>query len=141
VRKAGGAVSITVRMDQAVKRAIAGIDEDVWTTIKYPDAIFDETTGTWISKAQVADVPFTAISSKKKPDHISGRHGESDHRDSPTQADHRPRPDRHLGPAPAPAQSLALGGGVVGALRRALHQTPPTWWCRPRQPRPSAPSF
>jgi len=73
VRKAGGEVSITVRMDQAVKRAIAGIDEDAWTTIKYPDAIFDETTGTWISKAQVAEVPFTAFSSKKKADQITGR--------------------------------------------------------------------
>ncbi len=73
VRKAGGEVSITVRMDQAVKRAITGIDEDAWTTIKYPDAIFDETTGTWISKAQVAEVPFTAFSSKKKADQITGR--------------------------------------------------------------------
>src|SRR3954468_4971107 len=34
--KAGGQVSITVRMDPAVKRAIAGIDEHAWTTIKYP---------------------------------------------------------------------------------------------------------
>lgn len=72
VRKAGGEVSITVRMDQAVKRAIAGIAEDAWTTIEYPDAIFDETSGTWISKAQVAEVPFTAFSSKKKPTRSPG---------------------------------------------------------------------
>ena len=44
---AGGAdVSVTVRMDPAVKTAIAAIAEDAWTTIKYTDAIFDETTGT-----------------------------------------------------------------------------------------------
>lgn len=73
VLKAGAEVSITVRMDPAVKRAIAGIDEDAWTTIKYPDAIFDETTGSWISKAQVAEVPFTAFTSKKKIEQITGR--------------------------------------------------------------------
>jgi hypothetical protein len=73
VRKAGGEVSITVRMDAAVKRAIAGLAEDGWTTIKYPDAIYDETAGTWISKAQVAEVPFTAFVSHKKADQITGR--------------------------------------------------------------------
>src|SRR3954451_15738838 len=73
VLKAGAEVSITVRMDAAVKRAIAGLAEDGWTTIKYPDAIYDETTGTWISKAQVAEVPFTAFVSHKKADQISGR--------------------------------------------------------------------
>jgi hypothetical protein len=71
--KAEANVSITVRMDPAVKRAIAGIGEDAWTTIKYTDAIFDEATGTWVSKAQVAEVPFTAFVSKKKADQITGR--------------------------------------------------------------------
>src|SRR5215208_2747857 len=56
VLKAGAEVSITVRMDSAVKRAITTIGEDAWTTIKYPDAIYDETTGTWVSKAQVAEI-------------------------------------------------------------------------------------
>src|SRR5829696_1813163 len=70
---AGAQVSITVRMDSAVKRAIAGIDPNAWTTIKYTDAIYDETTGSWISKAQVAEVPFTAFTSHKKADQIGGR--------------------------------------------------------------------
>src|SRR5215210_2364561 len=73
VLRAGADVSITVRMDAAVKRAIAGIAEDAWATIKYPDAIYDETTGTWISKAQAAEIPFTAFVSKKKTDQIPGR--------------------------------------------------------------------
>jgi hypothetical protein len=73
VRKAGAEVSITVRMDPAVQRAIAGIGEDAWTTIKYPDALFDETTGSWISRAQVAEVPFTAFTSQKKAEQIPGR--------------------------------------------------------------------
>jgi DDE family transposase len=73
VLTAGAEVSITVRMDPAVKRAIAGIAETAWTTIKYTDALFDETTGSWISKAQVAEVPFTAFTSKKKAEQIGGR--------------------------------------------------------------------
>src|SRR3954449_749817 len=73
VLKAGADVSITVRMDPAVKRAIAGIDENAWTTIKYTDAIYDETTRTWISTAQIAEIPFTAFTSKKKSEQVPGR--------------------------------------------------------------------
>ncbi len=70
----GGAhVSVTVRATNPVKAAIAGIDERAWTTIKYPNAILDETTGTWISKAEVAEVPFTAFTSQKKADRVPGR--------------------------------------------------------------------
>src|ERR671910_439637 len=70
VLTAGADVSITVRMDPAVKRAITTIDEDAWTTIKYTDAIYDETTGTWISKAQVAEIPFTAFTTTTAPDQL-----------------------------------------------------------------------
>ena len=65
-QKAGAKVSITARMDPAVKRAIGTISDDAWTTIQYTNAIFDETTGKWISVADVAEVPFTAFSSRKK---------------------------------------------------------------------------
>jgi hypothetical protein len=71
--KAGADVSITARQDPAVKRAIATIPETAWTPIQYTDAIFDETTRTWISKAEVAEVPFTAFTSRAKKDHIAGR--------------------------------------------------------------------
>src|SRR4051812_4953860 len=73
VLTAGADVSITVRMDPAVKRAITAIAEDAWTTIKYPDAVYDETTGGWISKAQLAEIPFTAFTSHRKADQIGGR--------------------------------------------------------------------
>jgi hypothetical protein len=73
VRRTGAEVSITVRMDAAVKRAIAGIPETAWTMIKYTAAVYDETTGAWISKAQVAEVPFTAFTSHKKAERIGGR--------------------------------------------------------------------
>jgi hypothetical protein len=57
---AGGAqVSVTIRMDQRVKAAIASIGEDAWTTIEYTDAVFDEASGQWISRAEVAEIDFT----------------------------------------------------------------------------------
>lgn len=71
--KAGADVSVTVRMDPAVKAAITTISEDAWTTIEYTDAIRDETTGQWISKAEVAEIPFTAFRSRKKAEQIAGR--------------------------------------------------------------------
>jgi hypothetical protein len=69
----GAAVSVTVRMDTAVKKAIATIDEVAWSSIEYTDAIFDEATGRWISRAEVAEVPFTAFAAQKKADHVPGR--------------------------------------------------------------------
>ncbi len=71
--KAGAAVSVTARMDPAIKRAIATISEDAWEAIEYTDAIYDEASKTWISNAEVAEVPFTAFSSRKKSEHIVGR--------------------------------------------------------------------
>lgn len=70
---AGAAVSVTARMDPAVKRAIATITEDAWEAIDYTDAIFDEDTKRWISAAEVAETPFTAFASRKKSEHIGGR--------------------------------------------------------------------
>ena len=71
--KGGAAVSVTVRMDPAVKKAIASIDDDAWTAIEYTDAIFDEETGKWISRAEVAETPFTAFASAKKTERVAGR--------------------------------------------------------------------
>lgn len=73
VVKTGADVSITVRMDPAVKRAIAAIDPKAWTTIKYTDALFDQESGTWVSKAEVAEVPFTAFTSKTTSEQVAGR--------------------------------------------------------------------
>lgn len=70
---AGADVSVTVRMDKAVKKTIATIDEQAWTGIKYPQAIYDEDTDTWTSKAEIAEVSFTAFTSRKKAERIPGR--------------------------------------------------------------------
>ena len=71
--RAGADVSITARQDPAVKRAISTIPDDAWTPIEYTDAIFDEGIRTWISRAEVAEVPFTAFTSRPKKDHVTGR--------------------------------------------------------------------
>ncbi|RFA17657.1 IS1380 family transposase [Subtercola boreus] len=71
--RAGADVSITARQDPAVKRAIGSIPDDGWTKIKYTDAIYDEDTDTWVSDAEVAEVPFTAFSSRPITDRIEGR--------------------------------------------------------------------
>ena len=71
---AGGArFSVTARMNKAVVRAIAGIDEQAWTTIRYRDAIYDDIEQRWISQAEVAEVPFTAFTSHRKADHVTAR--------------------------------------------------------------------
>ena len=70
---AGADVSVTVRLDAKVRAAIAGIDQDAWTTIEYPDAVFDDTTGRWISRAEVAEVAFTAFVGQRKDEELDGR--------------------------------------------------------------------
>jgi hypothetical protein len=56
--------SVTAKMDRKIKQAIAGIDENVWTSIKYPKAVWDEDLECWVSDAQVAETPYTAFASK-----------------------------------------------------------------------------
>ena len=69
----GAAVSVTVRMDNAVKKAIAAISDDAWATIEYTDAVFDEASQRWVSRAEVAEIPFTAFAAQKKTDQVPGR--------------------------------------------------------------------
>jgi hypothetical protein len=73
VLRGGADVSVTVRLDKRVKAAIATIGEDAWTPIEYTDAVYDEPTSTWISRAEVAEIEFTAFTSKKKDEQVHGR--------------------------------------------------------------------
>ncbi|MEP9414019.1 IS1380 family transposase [Gordonia sp. VNQ95] len=66
-------VSVTVRQDSHVRAAISEIADDAWTAIEYTDAVFDEDTGTWVSRAEVAEIEFTAFTSKAKRLQIPGR--------------------------------------------------------------------
>jgi hypothetical protein len=65
VRAAGAFFSVTVRMDPKVKAAIADIPETAWMPIRYPRAVWDDQLACWVSDAQVAEVPYTAFTSKK----------------------------------------------------------------------------
>ena len=60
-------------MDPKVKAAIASIGDDAWTPIEYTDAVFDEQTQTWVSRAEVAEIGFTAFTSKKQAEQVPGR--------------------------------------------------------------------
>ena len=71
--RAGAQVSVTVRMTPNIKAAIASIGDDAWTAIEYTDAIRDEQTGELISRAEVAEVAFTAFASGKKTEQVPGR--------------------------------------------------------------------
>jgi hypothetical protein len=71
--RAGADVSVTVRLDKRVRAAITTLGEDVWTPIEYTDAMFDEASQRWISSAEVAEVPFTAFTSRTKVQQVSGR--------------------------------------------------------------------
>jgi hypothetical protein len=71
--RAGAQVSVTVRMTPNIKAAIASIADEDWTSIEYTDTIVDETTGELISRAEVAEVTFTAFASGKKAEQVPGR--------------------------------------------------------------------
>jgi Transposase DDE domain group 1 len=72
-RSGGVCFSITARMNATVVRAIASIDADAWTAIRYPQAVWDDDGQCWISDAEVAEVPFTAFTSRRKADHVTAR--------------------------------------------------------------------
>ena len=69
----GAAVSVTVRMDKRVKAAIETITDDAWSTIEYTDAVYDESTGRWVSRAEVAEIGFTAFAAQKRSERVPGR--------------------------------------------------------------------
>jgi hypothetical protein len=62
--------SLVMTRNPAIDRAIAAIDEHAWTPVSYP-GVRDPDTGTWISDAEVAEIPYTAFASTK--DRITAR--------------------------------------------------------------------
>jgi hypothetical protein len=70
---AGAQVSVTVRQDARIRAAIAEIGAEAWTAIEYTDAVFDEDSGQWVSRAEVAEIEFTAFTSKAKSLQVPGR--------------------------------------------------------------------
>jgi len=60
-------------MTPTVTAAITSIPADAWTTIKYPNAVFDEDEQRWVSDAEVAEVDFVAFTGRRKAEHVSCR--------------------------------------------------------------------
>nr|WP_291796514.1 hypothetical protein [Cellulomonas sp.] len=54
-------------------RAITQIPDDAWVGITYPRAIYDEDEHRWVSDAQVAEITFTAFTSRRLDEHIGAR--------------------------------------------------------------------
>jgi hypothetical protein len=69
-RRGGVRFSVTARMDPAVRRPIG---EDAWTATKYPNAIWEEAEQRWISDAEVAEIPFTAFTSRRTAEQVTAR--------------------------------------------------------------------
>jgi DDE family transposase len=63
-RRAGAYFSVTAPLDAAIRRAITTIPDHAWSPIRYPDAIYDEHTGEWISDAEIAETTYTAFNTK-----------------------------------------------------------------------------
>jgi hypothetical protein len=72
-RRAGARFSVTARLTPTVLTAIGSIEEQAWTPIRYPNAIYDEDEQRWISDAEVAEVGFTAFTNRRKFQHVTAR--------------------------------------------------------------------
>ncbi len=73
IGRGGARFSITARMDKAVQAAITSIDEAHWTPIRYPNAVWEADEQRWISDAEVAEIDYTAFTSRRKADHVKAR--------------------------------------------------------------------
>jgi hypothetical protein len=102
-QRAGARFSVTARLTPTVVRAITSIDEQAWTPIRYPNAIYDEDEQRWISDAEVAEVGFTAFTNRRKSQHVTARL--------------IVRRVRRLNPAAAPAGQVGKQGELFTVYR------------------------
>ena len=72
-RRAGARFSVTARLTKTVSRAITTIPDTAWTAIRYPNAIWDEQEQRWVSDAEVAEIPFTAFTGRRRAEHVTAR--------------------------------------------------------------------
>ncbi len=72
-RRRGARFSVTARHDQAVVRAIAGIDETAWVPIQYPNAVYDQDEQRWVSDAEVAETDYVAFTGRPQAQQVQGR--------------------------------------------------------------------
>jgi hypothetical protein len=67
------AVSLTTGSNPSINAAITTIGEQAWTPIHYPNAFVDEDTGQLVSDAEVAEITYTAFTSRPKKHQVTGR--------------------------------------------------------------------
>ncbi|MBQ0906737.1 IS1380 family transposase [Micromonospora sp. U21] len=60
-RRRGVRFSVTCRADAKIRATCDSIAADQWVDIKYPQAVWDEDAGRWISDAQIAETTYTAF--------------------------------------------------------------------------------
>lgn len=73
-RAAGVNFSVTLQSNPKLKAAIAAIDEDAWTPVRYPGAVYDDQLEQWISNAEVAETRYTAFENSRHTGTHHGRH-------------------------------------------------------------------
>lgn len=64
---------VTARMNPQVVSAITAAPDDAWTAIEYPHALWEEEAGRWVFKAEVAEAPLTAFTSRRKVEQVHCR--------------------------------------------------------------------
>jgi hypothetical protein len=72
-QRAGVRFSVTARLTPAVVKAITSIDDQAWTPIRYPHALWDDDEQRWVSDAEVAETVLTAFTGRRKRDHLTAR--------------------------------------------------------------------
>ncbi|MEU5941730.1 IS1380 family transposase [Micromonospora sp. NPDC047548] len=63
--------SVTCRIDAKIRASCDSITDDQWIDIRYPQAVWDEDAGRWISDAQVAETTYTAFAGTR--DQVTAR--------------------------------------------------------------------
>jgi hypothetical protein len=66
-------VSLTTGSNPSITTAISTIEENAWTAIHYPEAFVDTQTGELVSDAEVAEIPYTAFTSRPTREQVHGR--------------------------------------------------------------------
>jgi Transposase DDE domain group 1 len=66
-------VSLTTGANPSITAASAAIPDTAWTPIHYPNAFVDTETGDLVSDAEVAEIPYTAFTSRPAAQHVHGR--------------------------------------------------------------------
>jgi hypothetical protein len=65
--------SVTVPMNSSIQAATASVPGDAWTPIEYPQALWDDQLDCWVSDAEVAEIQYTAFTSKPRKQQVTAR--------------------------------------------------------------------